>query len=105
MSNEMVGIKKQVSNTSKVPFRPLMKGWYSSSQPPNIISNFESDEEEDEESALSTKEEEEEEEKLVEAHGLWDFILTTLENEEEGEALRVETRSKKYVNSSSSNNK
>lgn len=42
---------------------------------------------------------------MVEAHGLWYFILTTSENEEEGEALLVETRSKISIDPLLSNKK
>jgi len=39
----------------------------------------------------------------LEAHGLWDFLLTTSENEEEEEVLPVSTRSKGPVDTTPSN--
>lgn len=55
--------------------------------------NAHSDDENEEEEVATTIEETLEEE-IVETHGLWDFIFTTSENEEDKYALRVSTQSK-----------
>ena len=106
MLNDMLDIKKQVGESSKIPFQSFRRPQTSNPQPPNVISNVESDQEKgEEETTLSANEfQEEEEEEMIEAHGLWDFILTTSENEEE-EALPIETRSKRSIDSPSSSSK
>lgn len=96
MSNEMVEIKKQVAkSSSRKPFRPFKRNPTSDPKPPNTISNAESDLEEEE---ISTADEQTNDEELVEVHGMWDFILPLLGNEEE-EALPVTTKSKSATDS------
>ena len=91
MSNEMVEIKKQVSESStKKPYRNFKKP---ESKPPNVISYADSDPEEEEEEETVTPSEEEEEE-VVECHGMWDFILPNSDTDAEQEAFPVTTRSK-----------
>ena len=91
MSNEMVEIKKQLSESStKKPYRNFKKP---ESKPPNVISYADSDpDEEEEEEAVIPSEEEEEE--VVECHGMWDFILPNSDTDVEQEAFPVTIRSK-----------
>eukprot|EP00253_Pinus_taeda_P029731 PITA_29731 len=88
----MVEIKKQVAESStKKPYRNFKKP---ESKPPNVISYVDSDPEEEEEEETITPSDELEEEKVVECHGMWDFILPNSNTEAEQEAFRVTTRSK-----------
>lgn len=95
MSNEMVEIKKKVAeNSTKKPFRIFKRNQPTKLKPPNAISNAKSylDDNEDEDIVLSSEEKEAEE--TMECHGMWDFILPNSDNENEQEALPINTRRK-----------
>lgn len=105
MSNEMVEIKKQVVESSpNKPFRSFKRNQTSNPQHPNTISNVESNlDENDEEIALF--DDETKDEKLVEVHGMRDFILPASDDEDDQEALPISTRSKVPTDSTQSTQK
>jgi len=97
MSNEMVDIKKQVTETSsRKAYRPYKINPSSDPKPTNTISNVESDMEDEE---VSTAEEQTDDEEIVELQGMWDFIISLSDNEESQEALPVAPRIKSPVDS------
>jgi len=78
MSNEMVEIKKRVTEYSapKKHFLSFKRNPSSASQPPNSISNVESDPDTEEDSLAKEEAKTEEE---FELNVMWDFILPTKE--------------------------
>lgn len=95
MSNEMMEIKNQVAETStKKPFTNFRRNQSNEPKSPNSISNAKlyQDGDEDEDTILSL--EEAEEDKILECHGMWEFILPNFDNSSEQEALPVNTESK-----------